>query len=301
MKKKVFLGVADLPNTLFSTTTILNEIHKSSYFEDIEINICHTSDFSFDLKKELSSYCLNLKFIDTGYPKTYFIEYLAQHELWKASQSEDFYALFLHSKGSSKTDKTQQDNAKAWSRIMLHGLVDNAHLCEHHLNRGADLVGSMWYRHFKGNFWWGRSDYLRQLIDPMQMNQSNRFDSEYWCTLPYWWNTTPIAKVKNLFYLKQYKTDNSFLEIEKSSLEKNLFNEITIFIDKRIDSSQKYTIEEFINNSGDFSNFDDVYILEDSIELLPKIKLMLNYDGFVFILNRNNMNQIQKIKYEQIY
>ena len=151
-----------------------------------------------------------LQIIDAG-PTDF--EYPALNRLWLDSHDEDFYALYLHCKGSSKTNEVEFQNGLAWMHYMAVGVIDNYPICLKHLDRGADLVGSMWYRHFKGNFFWAKSSYLRTLTGPYQLDASNRFNAEYWCSQAYWHSKgSPRPKVKNLFYLPIIR-DDQFLSL----------------------------------------------------------------------------------------
>ena len=153
-----------------------------------------------------------LQIIDAG--STDF-EYPALNRLWLDSHDEDFYALYLHCKGSSKTNETEFQNGLAWMHYMAVGVIDNYSICLKHLELGADLVGSMWYRHFKGNFFWAKSSYLRTLVGPYQLDVSNRFHAEYWCSQAYWYSKELLRpKVKNLFYLP-ITADDQFLPLLK--------------------------------------------------------------------------------------
>jgi hypothetical protein len=296
MKKQIYLAAADLPNTRQSIRLILDSLELSSLSREARIVICHTDNFSWDLQSELSHYDLDLAFLNSGYSNEHY-EYPVLHELWKASQNDDFYALYLHTKGASKKTLSGQRNAAAWSKIMLAGVLDNYQLCEYHLDRGADLVGALWYRHFKGNFWWGRSDYLRILTDPILMDHDYRNHAEFWCAWGYWWGRFPPPRVKNLFYLDDYKTDDSFLKIEKT--QKLNIHSQTVFVDKRIDPAQPSTIEEFASDF-DLRNFDKIYITKESTNMIPSLKNYLNYDGLIIIADPEFKQELTTIHYNEL-
>jgi hypothetical protein len=299
VKKRIFFSVADLPNTRSSIGLILDQVAGSDLAAETDVTICHTDNFSWDLKSELGRYDLDLKFINTGYSIAHH-EYPALHQLWLESQQSDFYALYLHTKGASKTTDTEQLNAAAWSRIMLHGVVHNHRLCEYHLDRGADVVGSLWYRHFKGNFWWARSDYLRTITDPILMDHDYRNHAEFWCAWGSWWGRVPPPKVKNLFYLSGYQSDTDFSELEASAEFQTLdINSQRVFMDKRLDASQPSTIEERLSEF-DFSVFDKIVIAPESEHLIPELRYFLNYDGIIVILDPATHQQLKKIHYSEI-
>jgi len=183
-------------------------------------------------------------------------EYPALQRIWQDSQTEDFVGLYIHCKGASKIDSDQLQNGLAWLEYMLYGLVDNMDLCIDHLTRGADLVGSMWYRHFKGNCFWFRSDYVRGLMNPMSMDISNRYHAEYWCAQNYWWGGYRYPKVKNLFYIP-LNSDSDFIEFKRNGYvpdlnERNVCNDIEAAI-----KSNNYTIFNDINISlSDYNKYN---------------------------------------------
>lgn len=142
-------------------------------------------------------------------------EYPTLNRLWADSQKEDFYGLYLHCKGASKSDEPEFQNGLSWMHYMAYGVLDNYQLCNLHMDRGADLVGSMWYRHFKGNFFWFKSSYVRNLVGPYNLgiDLTNRYPAEYWCSQAYFYpNAVLYPKVKNLFYLP-VKEDHDFLSL----------------------------------------------------------------------------------------
>jgi hypothetical protein len=164
-----------------------------------------------------------LQIIDAG-PMDF--EYPALNRLWLDSHDEDFYALYLHCKGSSKIDEVEFQNGLAWMHYMAVGVIDNYLICLKHLDQGADLVGSMWYRHFKGNFFWAKSSYLRTLVGPYHIDVSNRFNAEYWCSQAYWYSKgLKLPKVKNLFYLP-ITADDQFLPLLKEGQLPNFYERV---------------------------------------------------------------------------
>lgn len=229
--KKIYIGMNDdLPNA-------------SASFEVIKNKLKNNIDNAIVVNSSLSMF-----------------EYPALQRIWQDSQSEDFFGLYIHCKGASKIDIDQLQNGLAWLEYMLYGLVDNMDLCIDHLTRGADLVGSMWYRHFKGNCFWFRSDYVRGLMSPMSMDITNRYHAEYWCSQNYWWGEHRYPKVKNLFYIP-LNSDNDFIELKRNGYvpclnERNVCNDIEAAI-----KSNNYTIFNDINISlSDYNKYNNEII-----------------------------------------
>ena len=214
-------------------------------------------DRSFSiLKNKLDKYWNNVIVVNSNSSQ---FEYPALKRIWDDSQVEDFYGLYLHCKGSSKTDEEQFQNGLAWLEYMLYGLVDNINLCLDHLKSGADLVGSMWYRHFKGNCFWFKSEYIRGLMNPMTMDITSRYQAEYWCSQNYWWGRYKYPKVMNLFYMP-IETDNDFIKLKSKN-----------YIPSLTDRNKCCNISEVIskNNYSIYNDLDltwnDFYLFKDEI------------------------------------
>ena len=198
-------------------------------------------------------------------------EYPALSKLWQDSQHDDFYGLYLHCKGSSKQDGVEFDNGSAWLYYMLFGLVDNSDVCIGHLDAGADLVGAMWYRHFKGNCFWFKSDYIRGLKDPLMLDQNNRFQAEYWCAQQYWWGGYRYPKVKNLFYIP--------IESDKDFIKFKLDN----FIPEINERNECSDIEYAIRNNH-LSVYNEIKITEDEmVKYRNVLNQYTNYNSVITI------------------
>lgn len=243
VKIKIFIGCnKDLINYQKSFDFIQNRLNQSNLSkESIEIIDSHSSKF----------------------------EYPALHKMWEDSRSEDFFGLYLHCKGSSKPDGVQFENGLAWLDYMMHGLLDHRENCINHLNIGADLVGSMWYRHFKGNCFWFRSDYLRGLNNPLELNQSDRYQAEYWVAQQYWWGGYRIPKVKNLFYLP-LKSDEDFLTLKKNNIIPDINQKNRCVSISNVISSKNYMV------------FDEIELTEKENQMYKDIiPEYMNYDAVI--------------------
>lgn len=264
---QIYVCVNKLPNTKVVINYLLERIAYSA-LNEYPINLCHSNDFENVQTK------LNVQYHNTRTDYTAF-EYPTLKKLWVDSNNqEEFYGLYLHCKGSSKTTNLELSNCFAWADYMLYGLLDNADLCLNHLSNGADLVGSMWHWHFKGNFFWFNSSYIKQLIDPLSMNTASRFEAEYWCALPLWYNQGKFPKIKNLFYIPSLKNDNDFLEHRKSGYIPNL-NSCTHLNEP---------FEEFLQKRW-YGSFDKITVTKQEYEKYHcEIYKFLNYDGTVSIV-----------------
>jgi len=92
--------------------------------------------------------------------------------------SQKFYALYIHTKGTSNAGYNQQN----WRRDMMHWLVDKYQICTDVLDRGFNTVGIFYVfhyykRHYAGNFFWADSDYLAKLSPITDIE--NRYNAEF--------------------------------------------------------------------------------------------------------------------------
>lgn len=275
MKIKVYISVNTLPNTNYILAILLNELSKINL--NCEVNIIHDSTFEIDLFKNLTT--LNLKF-KKGDDNLF--EYPALRTLWLDSKEDDFYALYLHVKGASKVDYIELQNSVAWLKYMLFGVLTNFTICINHMNAGADIVGSMWHNHFKGNFFWCKGSYVKTLLDPYLFNVTDRFNAEYWISMPFdnhWFEFSKksynvdlkLPLIKNLFYLPIENDLTDFLKLKNSNYIPNLNENLTTS-----------NIAEIIYK--EFITYDELYISkEDFNKFKNDLSMYLNYDAKINI------------------
>jgi hypothetical protein len=271
MEKRIYISCNSLPNTERSLKNLYENIYESD-LKNAKIFLIHDSKFKL---RNLNYYGLDIEYIlsrDNGY------EYPALHKLWEDSQENHFYGLYLHCKGSSKTEEEVFQRDLIWMDCMLYGLLKNVDTCFHYLNAGADLVGSMWYRHFKGNFFWFKSDYIKHMISPLNMldlktpegkRWYSRYDAEYWCCYAYWYglqSPLPYPKVKNLFYID--KDFSNYKNLTPALLEKYVCGNLTFQIENNL-----YNIFNEINLTEDeYEKFSNILFKYMDFDCVIKIK-----------------------------
>jgi len=104
---------------------------------------------------------------------------------WYYSQSENFYGVYIHTKGVSFQD---HPGGKYWRDYMMHYNVREWMECRKQLRKGYDTCGvklldksnSKWNTHYSGNFFWFKSSYAKRLNDPDTCNKTDRFQAEFW-------------------------------------------------------------------------------------------------------------------------
>ena len=97
-------------------------------------------------------------------------------------QTENVHILYLHSKGV--TGRSVHQNY--WRDYMMNYNVNMWEVCVNLLNNDYNTVGvnhkKLVFRdipHYSGNFWWGRSDYIKKLDYVDESNFNNRYLAEF--------------------------------------------------------------------------------------------------------------------------
>ena len=135
-------------------------------------------------------------------------EYITMNIIKKHSQTDDFYILYLHSKGVSDRHQTNKmkKNILSWTNYLLYFninyfefIYNNLEIFDvigvqlHGNNSNnyyknfcgiEDLIskegycGPSWPYHFSGNFWWSKSEYIKNIRNPEEKYPA----AEFWIT-----------------------------------------------------------------------------------------------------------------------
>jgi SAM-dependent methyltransferase len=98
-------------------------------------------------------------------------------ELYDYSLKNEGYVLYFHNKGITNSSYIQHgliDEDKKWRQYMQKHCIENWEECIQKLNDGYDVIGSNFYKDyypFAGNFWWAKTDYIKTLSDPLNINK----------------------------------------------------------------------------------------------------------------------------------
>lgn len=92
-------------------------------------------------------------------------------------KNDDANILYLHVKGITQNTKKTSDHREAWRKSMEDYVINKWRHCVKELET-KELTGTRYLNaplpHFSGNFWWGRSDYLKNLISPLELVMKNK-------------------------------------------------------------------------------------------------------------------------------
>jgi len=100
--------------------------------------------------------------------------------LYEDSQKEDFYVLYLHSKGVKYDGK--YESITDWVNYLLYFNINYYEFIikelKNHNTIGVNLTRRKPY-HYSGNFWWSKSEYIKTLNPHID---SNYLSPEFWIT-----------------------------------------------------------------------------------------------------------------------
>lgn len=161
MKIYIYLHICCINNWEEVFSKLLSDIKTSGLYEKIEKIRCTVltlecvSDELFqDPKIELISVHRNLN----------LYELATLHPLYEHAQKEDFYVLYLHTKGvrHNKTNPCVNE----WVDYLAYFNIEQHQICieglETHDTVGVNLQQEP-CTHYSGNFWWSKSSHLRTL------------------------------------------------------------------------------------------------------------------------------------------
>jgi hypothetical protein len=137
-------------------------------------------------------------------PDVSYFEFPALSAIHQYALKNDGLVWYLHTKGCSRErDPCVED----WRALMEYFVIERWRVAVETL-ASADVCGVNWHeepwRHFSGNFWWARSDYVRTLPSVHTLNLADRFEAESWL------GRNPAVLAKSLFDSKVNHYDERF-------------------------------------------------------------------------------------------
>lgn len=106
----------------------------------------------------------------------------------KASQihEKDFFCFYIHTKGVTYPNSPHYEGGNAFRAFLNHYVITKWKDCVKLLYNGRDVAGAGWIdsgefpTHFRGNFWWANSEYIKSLPELSSIDKKNRFMAEFW-------------------------------------------------------------------------------------------------------------------------
>lgn len=145
---------------------------------DLHINIIKpTQEDLLWLKESCDEFADNIQI----YPQEEnFVEFEAIRIAKDLAHVKNGYTLYFHTKGCSR-NAFDDPRIYDWDEMMSFFVIDNWQKCIEKLN-DYNCVGcnflSGYPKHFSGNFWWARNDYINKLPQPEKTEF--RWAYEFW-------------------------------------------------------------------------------------------------------------------------
>ena len=165
-------------NGTSSLDNLLAQLSASSLLDLLDLVVVNNIGIPLDATKYVSD--KKIKFIQCSNNSKLFERPTLQLMNEFGKQNSGVKILYLHTKGITYTPNTPvYTNIQAWIAYMLHFLLSSSCLS---LLDEYDTLGCNYYegpyKHYSGNFWWIRSDYLATLnLDRLV----SKADAEWWC------------------------------------------------------------------------------------------------------------------------
>lgn len=224
----IFFHICCINNYIEITNEMLNSIISSGLYEDCKkIHYSVLGKMDDELKERISGLeKMELIHLSNDIKE---VEYPTIINLYKFSQNNDAYILYIHTKGVSlPKDELRQ----CWRKRLVEKVITEYKTCISFLNEGCDVSGSGWkqrtsnkvnyfqgeYEHFSGNFWWATSAYIKKLPDIYTIRdtyskfKANDFE-RYRLQCEFWIGMEKRIKVGvNGELNKEYSKENFFIE-----------------------------------------------------------------------------------------
>ena len=104
----------------------------------------------------------------------------------KANQEKPFFGFYMHTKGVTFPKQPERKGGDHWRGYLNKFTIDKWKENVVNLQQGNDLSGATWIaegdfkRHFRGNFFWFNSDYVKTLPEIDSLKLTDRFEAEFW-------------------------------------------------------------------------------------------------------------------------
>lgn len=101
-----------------------------------------------------------------------------------SNTDQKFFYYYIHTKGVSFP---QHKGGKHWRDYMMYYNVTKWNECVEKLKEGYETCGCKLYehtkgfpKHYSGNFWWAKSEYIQRCPPVEGLDHSDRFQAEFW-------------------------------------------------------------------------------------------------------------------------
>jgi len=234
MKNYIYMTICCINNCNFIVNFIYNYLKKSKLFDIIDEIRCVIINSK---NIEIINNFIKLPKIKVIYKEFdnigNYSEYITLNLLLEHSKLENFNVLYIHSKGVSDRhqDTNSFKNILSWIKYLLYFNIDKYEIVLHNLqfydSIGVNLNGNntniftnnynsisklinnegwcgpSWPYHFSGNFWWSKSNYIKNLNNCLKEYPA----SEFWITTGKTGKFLCLWNAEHNFYESEYNSD----------------------------------------------------------------------------------------------
>ncbi len=199
MKNYVYINVAVMGNVNDVLNQLLDDIKVSGLSEQSIVRAIVNGDIN-SLNTQKYDWVEWLR----GSDNIYSHEFPTLKTIWEHAQIEEFNVLYLHTKGVSRSNQYVNDWVDLLKYFNIFRWFDRLKELETNDCTGVNYGGnpddikehpSTWGygkapMHYSGNFWWSKSNHIKNLVDPLAWTPDNdlskwRMMCEMWiCKLP---------------------------------------------------------------------------------------------------------------------
>lgn len=196
----------------------------------------------------------------------------------KSNELDPFVCFYIHTKGVSYD--SNHEGGIYWRDYMNYYTISQWKENIEKLELGYDTCGvklipkGSFQMHYSGNFWWSKSEYLKNLKSTDSLNKNDRFEAEMWLCK----NNPKAASLCQDFV--DYNTKGKFMPQKNRIVVHTLAYNLTSEVRDAVDLLYKQ------NNSGYFTHV----IVDLGFPIIEKNDIPLNIDAAKLINARENID-----------
>lgn len=159
-----------------------------------------------------------------------YVEHESIKLVKKIGDENDGFTLYFHTKGCANNASLKK-SVLSWDELMSYITIDRWNDCIKKLENynciGANFIMGAMPKHFSGNFWWARNDYIKKL---QRVDHPNtwRFHYEFWIgyvnSLE---DMNPFCPYRSPFSFDNYANEVQEHWYKDINFEKNYLHEFT--------------------------------------------------------------------------
>lgn len=179
-------------NVFLEQIDLLKKSDLINFIDKLYLTITYNVDSDIDF---ISENLKNYKFEILYKTKNNEYEFPALNCIKDLAKKENCNIFYIHTKGVSITEQNMKfyhnssdinhlkECVNDWRNYMSYFVIENFKTCldilESYDACGVNLCDNP-QKHFSGNFWWSKSDYINKLPEIDSVNKNHRWNAEFW-------------------------------------------------------------------------------------------------------------------------